>query len=144
MTIRYAGAEDFPVLRRYDRHVPAEALRDGIAAKRVLAAFRGESLAGWLRYNLFWDNTPFINMLYCLEDCRGQGHGGRLLRYWEAEMEKAGFRQVLTSTLSNEQAQFFYRKHGYADCGALLLPGEPLEIILRKDLAGCGAAHGPA
>ena len=59
-------------------------------------------------------------------------------------MEKAGFRQVLTSTLSNEQAQFFYRKHGYADCGALLLPGEPLEIILRKDLAGCGAAHGPA
>ena len=144
MTIQYAGAEDFPVLRRYDRHVPAEALRDGIAAKRVLAAFHGESLAGWLRYNLFWDNTPFVNMLYCLEDCRGQGYGGRLLLYWEAEMEKAGFRQVLTSTLSNEQAQFFYRKHGYADCGALLLPGEPLEIILRKDLAGCGVAHGPA
>ena len=41
---------------------------------------------------------------------------------------------VLTSTLSNEQAQFFYRKNGYTDCGSLLLPEEPLEIILRKDL----------
>lgn len=41
---------------------------------------------------------------------------------------------VLTSTLSSEGAQHFYRKRGYVDCGSLLLPGEPLEIILRKEL----------
>ena len=45
-------------------------------------------------------------------------------------------REVLTSTLSNERGQFFFRKRGYTDCGALLLPGEPLEIILRKELTG--------
>ena len=39
------------------------------------------------------------------------------------------------STLSSEGAQFFYRKNGYLDCGSLLLPGEPLEIILLKELA---------
>jgi hypothetical protein len=39
---------------------------------------------------------------------------------------------VLTSTLANERGQFLYRKLGYQDCGALLFPNEPLEIILRK------------
>ena len=34
-----------------------------------------------------------------------------------------------------EEAQFFYRKIGYVDNGALLLlPNEPLEIILYKKL----------
>ena len=49
-------------------------------------------------------------------------------------MARAGYREVLTSTLSDEQGQFFFRRGGYTDCGALLLPGEPLEIILRKEL----------
>ena len=49
-------------------------------------------------------------------------------------MADCGYEMVLTSTLSSEQAQFFYRKNGYADCGSLLLPGEVLEIILRKEL----------
>ena len=45
-----------------------------------------------------------------------------------------GYESVMTSTLSNEQAQFFYRRLGYTDCGSLLLPGEALEIIFRKNL----------
>ena len=49
-------------------------------------------------------------------------------------MLKKRYKQVLTSTLSNERAQFFYRKNGYVDCGSLLLPREPLEIILLKHL----------
>lgn len=76
-----------------------------------------------------------MNMLYLLEEYRGQGYGGRLLDFWEKEMEERDYEMVLTSTLSSEQAQFFYRKNGYVDCGSLLLPGEALEIILRKDLA---------
>jgi len=50
-------------------------------------------------------------------------------------MIKSGNDLVLTSTLSNEQAQHFYRKLGYKDCGCLLLESEPsLEIILCKKL----------
>ncbi|MDE7041534.1 MAG: GNAT family N-acetyltransferase, partial [Oscillospiraceae bacterium] len=94
----------------------------------------GGRAAGWLRYNLFWDNLPFLNMLYLFEEYRGKGYGAQLVQYWEAEMAGAGHREVLTSTLSNERGQFFFRKRGYTDCGALLLPGEPLEIILRKEL----------
>ena len=49
-------------------------------------------------------------------------------------MAKQGYRFVLTSTLSNEQSQFFYRKLGYTDSGALLLPCEPLENLFCKDV----------
>ena len=134
MTIRYADSGDFPQLHEHDRHIRAEELRSSIEARRVLVILDGIRVAGWLRYNLFWDNLPFLNMLYLFEEYRGKGYGGQLVRYWEQEMLKAGYREVLTSTLSSERGQFFFRKIGYIDCGALLLPSEPLELILRKEL----------
>lgn len=96
--------------------------------------FNGESFIGWLRFNLFWDNIPFMNMLYFLEDYREKGYGSQLVSFWEQEMKKSKYNIVLTSTKSNEQAQFFYRRIGYVDCGSLLLPNEPLEIILLKNI----------
>lgn len=132
--IRYANREDFPLLHSRDRHISAAGLQSGIEAKRVLVLLCGAHLAGWLRYNLFWDNLPFLNMLYFFEGYREKGYGGQLVRFWEQEMARAGYREVLTSTLSSEQGQFFFRKHGYVDCGSLLLPGEPLEIMMRKTI----------
>ena len=134
MTVRYANEGDLTLLRGHDRHIRADELQSSIAAKRVLVLLDGGRAAGWLRYNLFWDNLPFLNMLYLFEEYRGKGYGAQLVQYWEAEMARAGYREVLTSTLSDEQGQFFFRRGGYTDCGALLLPGEPLEIILRKEL----------
>lgn len=134
MEIRYAGKEDLPLLYSHDRHISAEELQKSVTANRVLIMLNGGNLAGWLRYNLFWDNLPFLNMLYFFEAYRGEGYGGRLVQYWEREMTRAGHREVLTSTLSSERGQFFFRKQGYTDCGSLLLPGEPLEIILRKTI----------
>lgn len=134
MRIRYAGQDSLAELLRYDRHIAQDELANSIALKRVLVMSQDGRMLGWLRFNLFWDNLPFLNMLYFLEENRGRGYGGQLLRFWEQEMRKSGFRQVLTSTMSNEQGQFFFRKNGYRDCGALLLPDEPVEIIMRKDI----------
>ena len=53
---------------------------------------------------------------------------------WEQAMRARFHTAVFTSTQANEQAQFFYRKLGYQDCGALRLPNEPLEILMRKVL----------
>lgn len=132
--IRYAKDSDLEQLARLDRHISPEELKNSVGLRRVIILEDSGGLAGWLRYNLFWDNTPFMNLLYLLDGKRGQGMGWQLVDFWEREMKRLGYSQVLTSTLSNERAQFFYRKHGYADCGSLLLPGEPLEIILRKSL----------
>lgn len=132
--IRYATENDFELLNKYDKHICESELRECIKVKRILIMFNGESFIGWLRFNLFWDNIPFMNMLYFLEDYRREGYGSQLVSFWEQEMKKSRYNIVLTSTKSNEQAQFFYRRIGYVDCGSLLLPKEPLEIILLKNI----------
>lgn len=132
--IRYADIKDLETIKVYDTHISKKELTGAVRAKRVLVTYHDSHFVGWLRFNLFWDEIPFMNMLYLLEEYRGQGYGGALVDFWEKEMADGGCKTVLTSTLSNERAQFFYRKIGYVDCGSLLLPGEPLEIILRKEL----------
>ncbi|MCM1187363.1 MAG: GNAT family N-acetyltransferase [Lachnoclostridium sp.] len=132
--IQYADEQDFDILKKYDKHIDAVELQKSIADKKVLIMFN-DAFSGWLRYNLFWDSIPFMNMLYLLEDFRGKGYGKQLVDFWEREMQSRQYKIVMTSTQSDEQAQFFYRRIGYVDCGALLLPNEPLEIILSKSLA---------
>ncbi len=132
--IRYATEHDVSLLSKYDKHICETELRNSIKANRILTMYHDDHLIGWLRFSLFWDNIPFMNMLYILEAYRGKGCGSQLVSFWEKEMLNRNFTMVLTSTLSNEKAQFFYRKIGYSDCGSLLLPNEPLEIILLKNI----------
>jgi len=133
--IRYADVRDFDILREHDKHIEASELEKSIAARQILIMLDNDNFIGWLRYNLFWDNIPFMNMLYIFEAYRGKRYGKQLVDFWEKEMLNNQYKIVMTSTLSNEQAQFFYRKNGYIDCGSLLFPNEPLEIILFKSLA---------
>jgi hypothetical protein len=67
-------------------------------------------------------------------DRRSQGVGRALVDAWERSQADAQHTFVLTSTVSAEAAQHFFRHLGYVDCGALLLPGEPAELFLRRDL----------
>lgn len=115
--IRYANENDFSILKKYDHHISEIELKRSISANRILVMYHNDIFMGWLRFNLFWDNMPFMNMLYFLDEHRGKGYGRQLTAFWEAEMRSSGYDTVLTSTLSNEQAQFFYRKIGYTDCG---------------------------
>lgn len=131
--IRYADIQDFSVLKEHDKHISEAELKNIIAAKRILIMHQGDAFMGWLRFGLFWDNIPFMNMLYILDGNRRKGFGTALVSFWEKEMAKAGHCRILTSTQANEQAQFFYRKLGYTECGVLLLPKEPLEMFFIKD-----------
>ena len=121
-------------LLQYDRHISEPELKNLVSCGRILIAEEDGVFSGWLRWNLFWDNTPFLNMLYLLEPCRGKGYGKALVEFWEAEMKEAGYRTVLTSTASDEYAQHFYQKLGYVAIGGFMLPGDPYEIILSKKL----------
>jgi ribosomal protein S18 acetylase RimI-like enzyme len=73
-------------------------------------------------------------MIYFLEKYRNKGFGKKLVNYWENEMGKKGYSNILTSTLSNEEAQHFYRKIGYKEIGGFNYLEEPLEIIFYKKL----------
>lgn len=132
--IRTATSRDLPFLSEHDRHIPLAELDNAIRLGRVLLMERDGVPVGWLRWGLFWDNTPFMNMLYLLDGHRMQGCGKALVNHWERRMREAGYRQLLTSTQANEAAQLFYRHLGYHDVGGFMLPGEPYELILLKEL----------
>ena len=134
MEIRYAETSDIEMISEYDGHISEDELKNAIAMKRIILLFIDGEFEGWLRFNLFWDNIPFMNLLYISEEQRGKGYGRKLVEFWEQEMARQGYRFVLTSTQSDEEAQFFYRKLGYSDRGALVLPREPLEIIFYKKM----------
>ncbi len=132
--IRYAELKDIELLKMYDKHISYEELNNSIKLKRIIVMYADNRFVGWLRYNLFWDNIPFMNMLYFLDGERNKGYGSKILSFWEEEMRQNDYNFVMTSTQSNEQAQFFYRKHNYIDSGSLILPEEPLEIIFYKKI----------
>ncbi len=134
MKIRFATPRDLDRILKYDKHISEAELKNAIALSRVYVAEEGENFAGWLRFNLFWDNTPFLNLLYLLEPYRGKGYGKELISRWEADMKKRGFGCVMTSTAANETAQYFYEKTGYQKIGGFYYLDDPYEILFQKKL----------
>lgn len=132
--IRVAAADDFDWLHEHDRHISAQELSAAIERGRILLAENDEEIIGWLRWNLFWDNTPFINLLYLLLGERRQGCGRQLVEHWEQQMRAGGYDKVLSSSLSDEEGQHFFRALGYTDAGCLLLPGDAAELLFCKQL----------
>ncbi|RXZ80390.1 N-acetyltransferase [Paenibacillaceae bacterium] len=133
MEIELATVSDYPYILDRDKHLLERLILPKINANEIYILRNQESAnIGWMRYGYFWDNTPFMNMLWIDEAYRSRGLGKQVVLFWENEMYKKGSKLVMTSTLANEEAQHFYRKLGYKDAGCLLLENEPLEIILTK------------
>lgn len=105
VNIRVAAQTDLPFLREHDSHVAAEELASVVQRGRILIAEDNGNPIGWLRWGLFWDEIPFMNMLTVLSSNRGQGIGRALVTGWEKRMSRAGHSQVLTSTLADESAR---------------------------------------
>lgn len=132
--IRYAALDDRNFLLSRDSHIKEAVLEDSIKNKREIVLFVDGCYAGWLRYNLFWDEIPFMNMLYLIEEFRGKGFGTQMVIFWENEMKKLGYNKLMTSSQANECAQHFYRKLGYTDSGSFFPFCNDLEIIFTKEL----------
>ena len=136
--IRYVESRDREAWRALDGHLPRIEFDRKVRDRLGLVLLEGERIIGILRWNLFWDEAPFCNLLYIAEDRRGQGNGSLLMARWEREMAAQGHDMVMTSTQSDETAQHFYRKLGYRDSGGFTvdIPGheQPLELIFIKGL----------
>lgn len=132
--MKFADKNDIEMILKYDKHISRDELSRLIGTKRVLICTHNGEFAGWLRYNLFWDNTPFMNMLFILKEYRGLGYGYNLVFFWEKLMRDKGFNYVMTSTQADEYAQHFYRKLGYTDIGSFIPGKGTLELIFEKNL----------
>ncbi|GJM69699.1 N-acetyltransferase [Paenibacillus macerans] len=134
MNIEIATEKDYKYIVDKDKHIPESLVRTKIKEKEIFILKELEREIGWMRYGYFWDNIPFMNMLWIEEEFRGQGIGKKIVLHWEENMRQRGFKLVMTSTQSDEEAQHFYRKIGYRDAGCLILETQPLEVILTKNL----------
>ena len=132
--IRYASMADKELLLSRDCHIKEDILEKAILNRYVLVMLAGGNLAGWLRWGLFWDEIPFMNMLYFLEEYRGLGFGTQLVGFWENEMLKLSYDKVMTSSQANETAQHFYRKLGYRDAGGFFPFCMDFEILFTKEI----------
>ena len=136
--IRYATARDKRFWFSLDAHIAESVWKQKLCDRTCYVLEADGRPAALLRYSLFWDNTPFCNLLYVAPAMQHRGYGSALLARWERDMRGQGYRCVLTSTQSDESAQHFYRKHGYKDAGGFVLSAAgdrpPLELVLEKAL----------
>lgn len=135
MNIALANDSDVEYIRERDHHISEDLIRSKIKQNQIyMMRDQHTGVIGWMRYGYFWDNIPFMNLIWIDEPFRGKGVGKQVVDFWEEQMKQEGFHLVMTSTQADEEAQHFYRKLGYKDAGCLILDTQPLEILLTKSL----------
>ena len=136
--IRYIHRDDKEFWFSLDKHLSEPEFNNKVRDNRGYILLDDNKPVGLLRYNLFWDNTPFCNLIYIKKECQGKGFGKLLIEYWENDMKSQGYGMLLTSTQVDEEAQHFYRKLGYKDCGGFVIdvPGyeQPMEMFMIKGI----------
>lgn len=136
MDIRFVTTADKRFWYSLDKHLPEAEFDKKVRDRQGYVLLADDMPAGVLRYNLFWDILPFCTLLFIEEQHRRGGFGRALMEFWEQDMRSRGYGMVLTSTQVDEDAQHFYRKLGYKDCGGLTMdvPGyeQPMELFMVK------------
>ncbi len=130
--IRYVNDADKDFWFSLDKHLSVAQFEKKVRDRQGYILSVDDTPIAILRYNLFWDNTPFCTMLYISQSYQNQGYGTALMNYWENEMQSLGYDLLLVSTRADEMSQYFYRKIDYIDCGALDIANEATELILYK------------
>ncbi len=135
MEISPAVPRDLQGILKYDRHIPTERLMDCIHGRQVYLLRDGETIVGVLRYSLFWQTIPFLDLLFLDETYRARSYGRQMMGSWETAMKQSGYRYVMLSTQADETAKTFYEKLGYRRIGAFLPPEQAAdELLYLKDL----------
>lgn len=136
LEVRYMQMDDKEFWYRLDKHLLEAEFQRKVRDKRGYVLLENDNPIGLLRYNLFWDNIPFCTMLFIDWNHHHKGYGTVLMKHWEDDMRKQGYKMALTSTQVDEEAQHFYRKMGYKDCGAMVFDisgyEQPMEMFLVK------------
>jgi ribosomal protein S18 acetylase RimI-like enzyme len=130
MKIRPAVAKDKKQILQYDCHICHNKVGACIYNGLVYVLCDGDRIVGVLRYNLFWQSIPFLDLIYIDEAYRSQGWGSKMMADWEERMQRMGYHYVMLSTQEDETAKFLYEKIGYRRIGAFLPPEQDADEIM--------------
>ena len=125
--IRHVSKLDKQFWFTLDKHLSESEFELKIRDKRGYIISAAGKPIGIMRYNLFWDNTPFLTLIHLEEPFHRKGFGKQAMLFWENEMRSLGYKTVMTSTRVDENAQHFYRTLGYKERGAIFLDNTPME-----------------
>lgn len=130
MMIEIAQHNDKQQIALLDTHIPPARLEASIKDGRVYVLKErenGDRIIGVLRYGLFWQTIPFLDLLYLDENYRSKGHGTEMMKHWEQSMSRQGYKYTMTSTQADESAWRFYEKLGYHKVGGFFPPEQNAE-----------------
>ena len=125
--IKYVSEADKSFWFTLDRHLSENEFNLKVRDRRGYIISDDDKPIGVMRYNLMWDNVPFLTLIHFDEAYHRKGFGRQAMLHWENEMRGLGYDIVMTSTQVDEQAQHFYRNLGYKDKGGLFLDNTPWE-----------------
>lgn len=146
MIIELAQNKDKHRIAELDRHIPPSRLGECIC-NGLIYVLKDDSVknegqnnrlkapvVGVLRYSLFWQTIPFLDLLYIDETYRNQGFGTLMMHEWEKAMAACRYEYLMTSTQADEQAWRFYEKLGFRKIGGFFLPEQEAEewMYLKK------------
>lgn len=130
MEIRLANRNDQQGVIKYDSHIHPSTVDKCIQDQLVYVLCDEENIVGILRYSLFWQSIPFLDLLYIDEAYRGKGYGRHMMDHWESVMQTMKYEYVMLSTQEDETAKYFYEKLGYRRIGAFLPPDQDADEIM--------------
>ena len=132
MIIRYMTSEDRAFARTLRDHATDEQFALRVQARNGYVLEEDGMPIGIMHHCIFWDSLPLMNLIYIAEEHRRKGYGAEAMHFWEEDMRQRGYKMVMISTQADEEAQHFYRKLGYVDCGAWVLDSQPTELFMKK------------
>lgn len=130
MEIRLANRNDQQGVIKYDSHIHHNKVGECIWNQLVYVLCDEKKIVGVLRYSLFWQSIPFLDLLYIDEAYRGKGYGRHMMDHWESVMQTMKYEYVMLSTQEDETAKYFYEKLGYCRIGAFLPPDQDADEIM--------------
>ncbi|MDL2310901.1 GNAT family N-acetyltransferase [Peptostreptococcaceae bacterium OttesenSCG-928-C18] len=137
LNIRYANENDATFWFKLDKHISKKEFLNKVKNKMGYVILKDDIPIGLLRYNLFWDNTPFCTMLYIDSNFQNKGYG-KINEFLGKRYEKVKLRNGYDFYSSRRKRSTFYRKLGFSDAGCLIIDipkyKQPMEIFFIKEL----------
>jgi len=134
ISLRRANSTDLDFLTEFTL-APSGPKREALLERsEVQIVTADHTPVGFLSFSILWGTLPFLEFIEILVSQRGRKIGATSVRAWEQEMRSRGFDLVLVSTSADSNAQHFWRKMGYVDCGALTVRGKAAEVFLKRPI----------
>lgn len=91
--------------------------------ERVFLAKNGDNPLGFLIYDIWWGNCPFIELIKVKADDQRSGIGKSLLNEAITEIKAQSFKNLISSSeVINDMGLNFHKSFGFRDLGILDLP----------------------